>query len=1086
MTIPSTNSKLLVTEDWQKLYQSFPNAEFQSYDFDTIRRILITYLQENYPEDFNDFIESSEYIALVELIAYLGQNLSFRIDLNARENFLETAQRRDSILRLAQLVSYIPKRNVPASGLLKISAVSTTGNVFDSTGSNLSGNTIVWNDSTNANWYEQFMTIINSTMPNTMMFGNPNDSNTIGGILTQQYIINSSNTDVPVYTFNQNINGSSTDFELVSSTFSGQNYVYEETPKPANPIKIIYQNDNQGSSSPNTGFFLLFKQGVLATSNFSLVNPVPNEIVGINVSNINNSDVWLWQLTPNGDYTTLWSQVPAISGNNVIYNSLSQNDRNIYSLSTRDQDQIDVNFSDGSFGNLPNGNFQLFYRQSNGGTYSITPDQMSGIVVDIPYVDKSGINQTLTLILNLEYTVSNSAPTETNTSIQQKAPQQYYTQNRMITAEDYNIAPLTYTTNVLKVKSVNRVSSGISKYFELSDVSGKYSSTNIFGDDGILSKNTTSTSFTFSFSGQNAIWSAIQKQLNPVVASPELRSFYLDAYRTYEPIIISGQLNYSWHLSQNVAGQSRGYFKGAIDGTSVYPVALGPTYSNSVYPSYYITSGSMIKFIAPLSYYGDTQYFLPDGSLTTTKSFNASEYMWGTIEQIIGTGSNNGLGNLSDGTGPVIFANSVPNGAIPVEIVPPFPATLDYTLESNIVNLCSNNTTFGLTIDPSTRHWKFIFNSNLDTTYDPSNISKMFDHVGDVSGTHLDASWLILFKWQPTSNNYCVTTKTTQYIFQSENQTGFYIDTSKNNFDYINNSVVRDKITVLSVNQDPNSGGPLTTDYLWQIDGNIVEADGYVDPSTVVVSFYNTLNSQQFNQIINPDSFNNIVGNNTVSIILNGVTTSLIPGKSGIKFQYQHNPSNEVRVDPAKSNIIDIYMLTADYDSAFRNWLLTGATGNKPIAPTTQDLENNYSANLEPIKAISDQIIYQPATYKVLFGSSAEPNLQATFKAVVSSSSTLSNNAITSKILDGINSFFALENWDFGQSFFFSELSTYIMNLLTPDITNFLIIPTSSGFGNLYEVTCQNNEIFISGAVSSDIQVISAASAAQLKISSGS
>ena len=259
-----------------------------------------------------------------------------------------------------------------------------------------------------------------------------------------------------------------------------------------------------------------------------------------------------------------------------------------------------------------------------------------------------------------------------------------------------------------------------------------------------------------------------------------------------------------------------------------------------------------------------------------------------------------------------------------------------------------------------------------------------------------------------------------------------------------------------------------------------------MDPSTVVVSFYDTLNSQQFNQIINPDSFNNIVGNNTVSIILNGVTTSSIPGKSGIKFQYQHNPSNEVRVDPAKSNIIDIYMLTADYDSAFRNWLLTGATGNKPIAPTTQDLENNYSANLEPIKAISDQIIYQPATYKVLFGSSAEPNLQATFKAVVSSSSTLSNNAITSKILDGINSFFALENWDFGQSFFFSELSTYIMNLLTPDITNFLIIPTSSGFGNLYEVTCQNNEIFISGAVSSDIQVISAASAAQLKISSGS
>ena len=116
--IPSTNNTLLVSEDWKKIYQSFRNADFKSYDFETLRRTMISYLQENYPEDFNDYIDSSEYIALIDVIAYLGQNLSFRIDLNARENFLETAQRRDSILRLAQLISYSPKRNVPASGFL--------------------------------------------------------------------------------------------------------------------------------------------------------------------------------------------------------------------------------------------------------------------------------------------------------------------------------------------------------------------------------------------------------------------------------------------------------------------------------------------------------------------------------------------------------------------------------------------------------------------------------------------------------------------------------------------------------------------------------------------------------------------------------------------------------------------------------------------------------------------------------------------------------------------------------------------------------------------------------------------------------
>ena len=1085
MTIPATNSKLLVTEDWKKIYQSFPNAEFQSYDFDTLRRILITYLQENYPEDFNDFIESSEYIALVELIAYLGQNLSFRIDLNARENFLETAQRRDSILQLAQLVSYIPKRNVPASGLLKISAIATSGNVSDATGVNLANNTIVWNDPTNPNWYQQFLTILNSAMPSGMVFGTPNDSGTVGGILTEQYIINSSNVDVPAYGFTQNINGTDTEFEIVPATFSGQDYIYEDTPIPGNTVKLMYQNDNQGSGSPNTGFFALFKQGTLALSSFVINNPVPNEIIGINVNNINNSDVWLWQLDANGNYSTLWSQVPAISGNNVIYNSLNKKDRNIYSLRTRDQDQIDINFSDGSFGNLPNGQFQIFYRQSNGGTYSITADQMSGIVIQIPYVDKQGLNQTLTLVLSLEYTVTNSAPTETNASIVQNAPQAYYTQNRMITGEDYNIAPLTYTTNVIKIKSVNRVNSGISKYFELSDVSGKYSRTNIFADDGIIAKNTTSTSFTFKFSGQNDIWTAIKTHLEPIIAGPRLSSFYFDNYRSYEPIIAPAELGYVWHSVNKITGQSRGYFSGTTNGINSHPISVGPIFSSIDYPAYYINPGALIKFAAPLTVNQQIQYFLPDGTITSTNTYNASQYRWTTVQQVIGTGSNNGLGALSDGTGPIIFTNFIPTGAVPVEIVPAFANTLTYDFESNIVNLCLINQTFGLTYDIITRNWSFIFGSNLDTAYDTSanGLSNMFEYAKDTTGLNRDASWLVLFDWNTLSNHYIVTTKVTDYIFQSENQTGFYVSENTENFDYTTNTVVKDTVTVLSINADPTTGFALPYDYAWQIDGNLVEADGYVDPSMVIVSPYAITNNDQFNIISNPDAFQNIVGKNTTTVMLNGSPT-IFPGRSGLRFQYQHNPSNEVRIDPAKSNIIEIYMLTAEYDASFRSWLLTG-TGTKPLPPTTQSLENNYSSSLEPIKSISDQIIYQPAVYKVLFGNTADQNLQATFKAVISDSSTLSTNAITSKILDAINNFFALENWDFGQSFYFSELSTYVMNLLTPNITNFLIIPNNNNFGNLYEIACQSNEIFISGATAANIQVVTAATAAQMNISSG-
>ena len=107
------------------------------------------------------------------------------------------------------------------------------------------------------------------------------------------------------------------------------------------------------------------------------------------------------------------------------------------------------------------------------------------------------------------------------------------------------------------------------------------------------------------------------------------------------------------------------------------------------------------------------------------------------------------------------------------------------------------------------------------------------------------------------------------------------------------------------------------------------------------------------------------------------------------------------------------------------------------------------------------------------------------FKAVQSPTSTLSTNNLTSRILNTINNFFALENWEFGQSFYFSELVTYVMNVMTPDITNFIIVPLSSnnGFGSLYEVACQSNEIFINGAKAENIQVIAAITASQINSS---
>ncbi len=113
MTTTSRQNSLILNEDWTRIYQTFKNADFKSYDFENLRRVIISYFRENYPEDFNDYIESSEYLALIDAMAFLGQSLAFRIDLASRENFIELAERKESVLRLAKMLSYNAKRNIP-------------------------------------------------------------------------------------------------------------------------------------------------------------------------------------------------------------------------------------------------------------------------------------------------------------------------------------------------------------------------------------------------------------------------------------------------------------------------------------------------------------------------------------------------------------------------------------------------------------------------------------------------------------------------------------------------------------------------------------------------------------------------------------------------------------------------------------------------------------------------------------------------------------------------------------------------------------------------------------------------------------
>ena len=1121
MSTTDRQNRLLLAEDWKTIYQSFKYADFQSYDFDTLRRTMISYIRENYPEDFNDYIESSEYIALIDLIAFLGQNLAFRTDLNARENYIELAERRESILRLARLISYNPKRNIPANGLLKFESVSTTEDIIDSNNNNLSNQSIIWNDSTNPNWYEQFIKIINAALPSNNPFGRPKSKTNVAGILTEQYTFSSNTDGNAIYSFNKTINGSTRRFEIVSTAIDTENEtIYEEPPLQGNDLSFIYRDNGQGAGSNNSGFFLHFRQGTLKDSTFSVTNATPNTVVSIDADNINNSDVWLYKLDSNENEDTLWTQVDAVEGNNIVYNSVAKGVRDIYGVVTRIADRISLIFSDGTFGSLPKGNFKVYYRTSANSAYKILPSDLVGIELQIPYTSKSGTSETLNLILELKSVVDNADTSESDESIKTNAPSNFYTQNRLITGEDYNIGTLNVNQQIIKSKAINRTSSGISRYYDLRDATGKYSNTLMFGDDGNLYKEDLLEKSAFEFVTKTDIEAVINNMIYNKIKDTYTTNFY---YKYFDRNSSVNELLYTWSSTTEDTNRSTGLFKDQYD----LDLAVG---SYTINVMKFVEPNSLLKFTAPDGFYFDKNNTIKEG---TPSALGDKNYIWTKVISVY----EDGRTFDESGLGPIVLNDIVPEGSKLSQIIPKYNINLNNDTIVEIVDQVFAYRTFGLRYDVESRQWKVITNNNLNTIEDFS-LSK----AGDASNSQQDSSWMFLF--ETNGESYTMTSRGLRYIFESDKQIRFYFDGEDKIYDNKTGKIVNDYIKVLSNNNQPDSLQSFTQNWTWQVSNAYRNEAGYVDSTKVEVTFPDTDSDgviddpDIFDHIVAPDvlpatkyvfaqrntknkvdNFNYVnaeeakiiivqseaaVGSyslydiDTVFYIINkdifksfnvdqsrlllNVDYEAFVGRDNLRFDYSHAANENRRIDPSSSNIQDVYLLTKTYDTEYRRWLANDIT-DKPLPPSSDSLFRSYGSEINKIKSVSDEIIYHPVKYKPLFGSKAEIDLQAKIKVVKNTGRVLNDNEIKAKIVDYINQFFSLENWDFGETFYFSELAAYIMQKMAPDVSSIVLVPTNEvqTFGSLYELRAENDEIFVNSATVSDVEIIDSITAERLR-----
>ncbi len=1180
MSATARQSELFAGESWTVLYNSFVSINFNATDPVSINQALQNYIQVNYPEQFNDWIVRSEFVAIIDLLSWLAGTLAFKTDIAARENFIDTAEARSSILRLARFLSYNPSRCQPATGVLKITQISTDDDVYDDFGIDLINTPIIWNDPNNSNWFEQFTAILNAAFVNTNPFGVPISEGTVSNVSTQLYRLNglASNTSLG---FTSTVSGTEMDFEVCNGDFTNGGSLFERAPNPANAFQFYYLNDGKGNSSTRTGFFLLFKQGTTQSQTFNITIPVVNQLIDISSINVNQNDVWVDTVDDQGNVLISWTNVPAIFNSNITYNDLPVSQRNIFSVITRDNDQITIRFADGQFGNAPVGNISVTYRVSNGLTYQINPLEIDNIQIPFSYLNSSGVTKTLYVNFSLAETVSNATAAETIEQIRQRAPQVYGTQNRMVSGEDYNTFPLA-TNLAVKIQAVNRVYSGQSRYIDLNDPTGTYKDLSIFSEDGIFFRETSGNYFEVPLTLNLTTSQIVSNYIQPTLSQYTISNLISDVLLQN---IMNGNIyttGLTWTTSSANLFFTTGWFSalsnliqpGAIiqfniAGTLTWvavidiagPINVVPP-ANTAGPvtlAQEVPTGSQVVAILPSATVAPSSSVItainnnlslrlsfslwydynPSSSNGPTWVVNASANDFGEPEpelvgtqlQIMNVNYISGLWQITARGLNYVF-ESISNvqwydngqrslAQYTAEAQPDLIRILKINQDLNNIAGFALTQDYNLIID---RMWSYsdgateprrstvLFNDSNQDGYpdDPSTYYKIVENGYQINIAGSVSSGVTIL---PVSNTFGISVGDqiigygiaagTSISSISSNTITISSATleslTTSNFIYVKNSLSRgallgDPNTYLfwSNAANPPYDAPLYSVIVYDTDtllqaatppagtvGFQVESTvTYLDDETFWV--YNGTSWQQ--DLISTYRMEKGRGPNVAASWVSS-SGSFVTSGDEINFHWKHYAPSDHRIDPACTNIHDIFVLTFAYDTAVRNWIANGAIGSPPTPPTELDLSIIFSA-LETYKMFSDTMVWRPVTYKFLFGPSADPELQAQFKVVRLVNPAVSDGQIQSQIITAINTFFDISNWNFGETFYFTELAAYIHQQLVGLISSVVIVPLAAdaSFGDGFETSCNPNEIFISTAQVSSIVIIQSNTNVNLRI----
>ncbi len=92
-------------------------VNFISRDFQSIKKDLLEYAKKYYPNTYKDFSDAGFGSLMIDSVAYVGDILSFYLDYQANETFIQNASEFNNILKLAKQMGYKFRNNPSSSSL---------------------------------------------------------------------------------------------------------------------------------------------------------------------------------------------------------------------------------------------------------------------------------------------------------------------------------------------------------------------------------------------------------------------------------------------------------------------------------------------------------------------------------------------------------------------------------------------------------------------------------------------------------------------------------------------------------------------------------------------------------------------------------------------------------------------------------------------------------------------------------------------------------------------------------------------------------------------------------------------------------